>query len=260
MFFCLLSSLPSSCFFLQANIEQAKKEWELSHLQHLREQEERQAREEEEEEAMCLTYDRPEMINKVVLKRRHSTGTWEVILHPDSSRSPSQASTRSKSSSSVKVPVAKSSVDRRSVHSSSSADFGVSLSPTESRKPLQMEKQLIPICQNMKFSKKSRVTDPDYDPASESGKKSKHSKTHRCTLSLGGLVSPGSSPVVSIQPALPCSIPMTNHCSPSSENVSSRTRLKQVQTSPNLSQPDPKSPNQSNPKSPNHRYPIRNKQ
>ena len=39
------------------------------------------AREEEEkEEAMCLTYDRPEMINKVVFRRNKSTGTWEVFV------------------------------------------------------------------------------------------------------------------------------------------------------------------------------------
>lgn len=51
----------------------------MSHLQQLREQEERVAREEEEEEeAMSLTYDRPELVNKVVFRRNKDTGSWEV--------------------------------------------------------------------------------------------------------------------------------------------------------------------------------------
>lgn len=66
----------------------AKKEWELSHLQQLREQEERMVQEEEEEqEAMSLTYDRPEMINKVIFRRRLSTGTWEVCTSDEASHS-----------------------------------------------------------------------------------------------------------------------------------------------------------------------------
>ena len=60
----------------QENIELAKKDWELSHLQSLREEEERLA--EEEADDVLLTYDRPEMANKVILRRRPSTGTWEV--------------------------------------------------------------------------------------------------------------------------------------------------------------------------------------
>lgn len=49
------------------------------------------AREEEEkEEAMCLTYDRPEIINKVVFKRNKTTGTWEIIVPPNDR--PSKAS------------------------------------------------------------------------------------------------------------------------------------------------------------------------
>ena len=64
----------------------AKKEWELSHLQQLREQEERMVQEEEEEqEAMCLTYDRPELVNKVIFRRRLSTGTWEVCTDHEAS-------------------------------------------------------------------------------------------------------------------------------------------------------------------------------
>ena len=60
----------------QENIELAKKDWELSHLQSLREEEERLA--EVEDEDVLLTYDRPETANKVILRWRPSTSTWEI--------------------------------------------------------------------------------------------------------------------------------------------------------------------------------------
>ena len=64
-------------YFMQESIEQAKKSWELSHLQSLREEEERIADEDVDDE-MLLTYDRPEASNKVILRRHSSTGMWEV--------------------------------------------------------------------------------------------------------------------------------------------------------------------------------------
>lgn len=203
---------------------------------------------------MCLTYDRPEMINKVVFKRRLSTGTWEVFLHPDSSRSPGQTTIKSSSSIALSrtsaVTKSSSNTSNRTLLSSP-ADFGISPSSTEHGESLEGEKQTTPVRQ--KFFKKSKANDPDYNPSSELGKKSKLSKPHKYTPVLGGLVSSESAPVISVQQPLPCNVPMTNHCSPGSENVSSRTRLKQVHSSPDLLSP-------SNQKSPNHRYPIRNKQ
>ena len=129
---------------------------------------------------MCLTYmyDRPEMINKVVLKHRHSTGTWEVILRPDSSRSAGQTTANSNPSPSVKTPVAKSNIRNRSPYSSSSTNFSISSSSNECGKPLQREKQPSPLCHNLKVSKRGKAVDPDYDPGSASNKKSKHSKPH----------------------------------------------------------------------------------
>ena len=50
----------------QRDIEQAKKNWELGHLQSLKEEEERLA--EEEFNNVMLTYDRPEAAGKVVAK------------------------------------------------------------------------------------------------------------------------------------------------------------------------------------------------
>ena len=71
----------------QENIELAKKDWELSHLQSLRKEEERLA--EEEADDIQLTYDRPETSNKVTLRRRADTGTWEVCsLSPPPALSP----------------------------------------------------------------------------------------------------------------------------------------------------------------------------
>jgi hypothetical protein len=64
----------------EENIKLAKKDWELTHLQSLRAEEERLA--EEEAEDVLLTYDRPETANKVILRRRPSTGTWEILSRP----------------------------------------------------------------------------------------------------------------------------------------------------------------------------------
>jgi len=69
----------------EENIELAKKDWELSHLQSLREEEERLA--EVEVQDVMLTYDRPETSNKVILRRKPSTGTWE-ICSPSSNHDP----------------------------------------------------------------------------------------------------------------------------------------------------------------------------
>lgn len=66
----------SSICYVQENIELAKRDWELSHLQALREEEEKIA-EEEAVEDVHLTYDRPDLCNKVTL-RRTSTGVWKV--------------------------------------------------------------------------------------------------------------------------------------------------------------------------------------
>ena len=63
----------------------AKKGWELSHLQSLREEEERLA--EVEVQDVMLTYDGPETSNKVILRRKPSTGTWE-ICSPSSNHGP----------------------------------------------------------------------------------------------------------------------------------------------------------------------------
>ena len=62
--------------FSKENILQAKKDWELSHLQSLRAEEEKIAVEGEVDD-IPFTYDRPDLSNKVTL-RRSSTGMWKV--------------------------------------------------------------------------------------------------------------------------------------------------------------------------------------
>ena len=61
----------------QRDIEQAKKGWELSHLQSLKEEEERLA--DEEDSTIMLTYDRPEVANKVILRKKSAVGGWEIV-------------------------------------------------------------------------------------------------------------------------------------------------------------------------------------
>ena len=61
----------------QRDIEQAKKGWELSHLQSLKEEEERLA--DEEDNTIMLTYDRPEVANKVILRKKSAVDGWEIV-------------------------------------------------------------------------------------------------------------------------------------------------------------------------------------
>lgn len=70
--------------FLQENIELAKRDWELTNLQALREEEEKIA-EDETVEDVHLTYDRPDLCNKVTL-RRSSTGVWKVCSSGQNNR------------------------------------------------------------------------------------------------------------------------------------------------------------------------------
>jgi len=61
----------------QRDIEQAKKGWELSHLQSLKEEEERLA--DEDDDTIMLTYDRPEVANKVILRKKSAVDGWEIV-------------------------------------------------------------------------------------------------------------------------------------------------------------------------------------
>ena len=49
----------------------------MSHLQSLKEEEERLA--DEEDNTVMLTYDRPEVANKVILRKKSAVDGWEVV-------------------------------------------------------------------------------------------------------------------------------------------------------------------------------------
>ena len=49
----------------------------MSHLQSLKEEEERLA--DEEDNTVMLTYDRPEVANKVILRKKSAVDGWEIV-------------------------------------------------------------------------------------------------------------------------------------------------------------------------------------
>lgn len=49
----------------------------MSHLQSLKEEEERLA--DEEDSTVMLTYDRPEVANKVILRKKSAVDGWEIV-------------------------------------------------------------------------------------------------------------------------------------------------------------------------------------
>lgn len=105
---CIACILFFTAYFLQESIEQAKKSWELSHLQSLREEEERIAEEDVDDE-MLLTYDRPELANKVILRRHSSTGMWEVC-------SPNKISQKGRRTENSSISTGDSVYDQVSTH------------------------------------------------------------------------------------------------------------------------------------------------
>ena len=150
----------------QEEIHQAKKDWELSHLQQLREQEEKMAREEEEkEEAMCLTYDRPEMINKVVFRRNKTTGTWEVLV-PNAP--PSDQASQSTNNSKVHKNVNKK---RKNEKCNTASRVSTRLSSEEAEPQLGEESQVCHTPSSSGNPKRATIAhansleDPDYSPS-----------------------------------------------------------------------------------------------
>ncbi len=155
-------TLPCTCtcnyfyLFSQDDIKQSKKEWELSHLQQLREQEEKMVREEEEmEEAMSLTYDRPNLINKVVFRRNKNTGTWEVHVPNSQASQPKNSSSHTKHKS-EKHLTPPSSYENRLC----GAGPGGYATPTLSTRSGE------------------RPDDPDYSPCSSQDRRTRSSSRH----------------------------------------------------------------------------------
>ena len=197
---------------------------------------------------MFLTYDRPEMVNKVVFRRRPSTGTWEVL-------SPNEAANSTNSTASHR--------DTASAKQSNSLDHDQSLktSPCVGGDVLKVH---IPLPAHSGSSQLAGTTqesaarsttpvDPDYKPdVKNSGKRPRgrprgsgdgHKKLTSMAASCDDRV-----------PSIQSNNLVNSLQSPQNHiginNISSRTRLKQTH-SPSTDSKLDTSP---------HRYPIRHKQ
>lgn len=251
---------------MQADIEQAKKDWELSHLQSLREQEERIAREEEEEEAMFLTYDRPEMVNKVVFRRRPSTGTWEVCPPSEVSRSDSktainEASTKPKQQR-FQDQAQSSRKPSSRVHPERELKVHIALqqaSLSDSSGLGKLPKRSVPQKAEMpgRHAAHAACDDPDYKPGAKGKRTGKRPKLRGEIGDSDAVSHDGAYVSSNIQKAVsPVSLvnsyPQTvNHMDTNS--ISTRTRLRQTHSSP-------LGINHGKLGSSPHRYPTRSKQ
>lgn len=201
---------------------------------------------------MLLTYDRPEMVNKVVFRRRPSTGTWEVCPPNDVSHSKSnapfgEASTKTKQ---------QSFQERCSSRKLLSQSFGdgsgqelkvhIALQQAAPGKSGGFEKS-----QKKGKSQKAGTSgraateavdeDPDYKPGAKekgTGRKLKprgRVSDSRTTSHDNLYISQTSSKVGSPIGVLNCSQSspqLVNHTD--SNSISSRTRFRQTQSSPSV--------------------------
>lgn len=263
-----LPSLPLP--LLQKNIELAKKDWELTHLQNLRAEEERLA--EEEADDVLLTYDRPETANKVILRRRPSTGTWEILSQPPLSQgvSGSETAKRQKNRvSSCRVRQPRRGRSRRSqlgegediasLDSSSSLRIGsldgnLSFNCNEQESPLPLtnhnearshdnaasNEQMTSVYEEREAESKLSVCD---GTDREAAGLSSENTPPKMAWTGGPIKSEPTSP--SSTPKTPLSPPSINHIPDGS--ISTRTRHR---TSRSLSELE---------QSPRHKYPTRHK-
>lgn len=268
----------------------AKKDWELSHLQSLREEEERLA--EEEADDLMLTYDRPEMANKVILRRRPSTGTWEVCSQnqeptdePHESESPivnnvNHSDTHTPLPSEwaqgnnigTDSPISgtcssgRSTKHRRKTRLSegSTTDSSQTVSPqtppTGARRHSSRLAAAAAVGRSSDPSPSSptkrelrqRQEDPEYKPPGSTGKKSPRAVAKRLAVPAPALLSSVSAPSLTL--------PASNHHVVAEEEgetaISSRTRQKSL----SLAASSSFSPGRNQvERSPNHKYPTRHK-
>ncbi len=268
---------------LQENIELAKKDWELSHLQSLREEEERLA--EEEADEVMLTYDRPETANKVILRRRPSTGTWEVCSQgqeePYDTESPLVVNSVTQNQSDVQAPLPETwspepvstdhpisgSSDNKHRHrrkyrhsEGSTADSSRAASPGSPPAGTRRHSSRLTAAAHTsdsgnpsptKRELRQRHEDPEYKPPGSGGKRKSPRVVPRKPATP-------SAPVVPLSNSAPSlTMPASNHVVDSEDegSISSRTRHK---SSPLVGSASftTCSPQQ---ESPNHKYPTRRK-
>ena len=224
------------------------------------------AREEEEEEAMFLTYDRPEIVNKVVFRRRPSTGTWEVCPPNEVSQLNKTTSSSAHASTRKKQPQQRVR-NHKQLSAKTPSHIDGELEVDICGLPVQIALQkaassglpsigrLAETRRNVATSPAVRVShnDPDYTPGTTPKRpkgRGRGSDSRNKRAIVGTPHKDSRSPAV-----VPTSLTNSFHSPPNhvtSDSISSRTRHKQPQSSP----PDDRLSKLSS--SP-HRYPIRHK-
>ncbi len=175
------------------------------------------AREEEEkEEAMCLTYDRPEMINKVVFRRNKNTGTWEVFV-PNAS-SPEKASQSN---------VVNRKNKREGINPATPLRVSPRLNLSEINKVQQVDCHTPLLRGNHSNRLPGKLEDPDYSPDTIRRRQTNSSVYNNITDVTDG--SPELSPMKSVTPSNKC----IETVSPSSnETMMLRSRTGYTPTTP----------------------------
>lgn len=205
-------------------------------MQSLREQEERIAREEEEEEAMFLTYDRPEMVNKVVFRRRHS-GTWEVCP-------PGEATSLPRNNITSKAGATVNHVSKGK-HSPSTACHGINSTSPEFKVNISLSASTGRSSSKRKCKKNSKVEDPVLSPDPDYKPGTRQEKTGRKAAQRVQLNSNSRT-------GMGTKLLHSNEAKENHVNVGIRSRLRQHQSNPAVMNNDATA-------TPSRRYPTRNR-
>lgn len=233
----------------------------MTHLQNLRAEEERLA--EEEADDVLLTYDRPETANKVILRRRPSTGTWEIFPS-----SPSFSLSLGESSSNRRSRPGRERLHQRARQSlvgegdtaSLNSRSSVMMEPLAEIVGVNCNEQESPLTNYDETRSHDSVASHELTSITSVYKDENDSMCDGHARELGDLSSPTipsravwtggpvkSEPLSPLStPKTPLSPPPTNHV-PDDDSISSRTRHRTSQSLSDLEQ------------SPRHKYPTRHK-
>ena len=174
--------------------------------------------EEEEEEAMSLTYDRPELVNKVVFRRSLTTGNWEVCPCDQASQN-KVTTTSNKIQSNSKVKNSHKNKAQKYYKKASSEEFPLPLTPDSTNTLSRITKAGL---------SGKRSNDPDYTPGPDVITRKTRSSPRNTSIS------PNSDSIKSkiknstLHTTSNCENVLVN--SSSTESISSRTRHRQNQS------------------------------
>lgn len=175
--------------------------------------------EEEEEEAMSLTYDRPELVNKVVFRRSLSTGNWEVCLCDQASQN-KVTTTSHKIQSNSKVKNSHKNKAKKQYKKASSEELPLSLTPPNSTNTLSG------ITKDGLSGKRSN--DPDYTPGPDVTTRKTRSSPRNTSISPKSESIKSKIKNSTLHTTSNCENVLVN--SSSTESISSRTRHRQNQS------------------------------